>query len=61
MFGSANKVKIDPDLLARIKQIAEVAKDLEVKLEKDVPIVKEAEEELKPKATKKLNDLLEED
>jgi len=25
MFGSANKVKIDPELLARIKQIAEVA------------------------------------
>ncbi|MFT6111168.1 MAG: hypothetical protein ACJA2W_004098 [Planctomycetota bacterium] len=25
MFGSAGKVKIDPDLLLRIKQIAEVA------------------------------------
>lgn len=25
MFGSAGKVKIDPDLLTRIKQIAEVA------------------------------------
>ena len=25
MFGSANKVKIDPELLACIKQIAEVA------------------------------------
>jgi hypothetical protein len=25
MFGSANKVKIDPELLTRIKQIAEVA------------------------------------
>ncbi len=25
MFGSAGKVKIDPDLLVRIKQIAEVA------------------------------------
>ncbi len=25
MFGSAGKVKLDPDLLARIKQIAEVA------------------------------------
>ena len=25
MFGSANKVMIDPDLLARITQIAEVA------------------------------------
>lgn len=25
MFGSSGKVKIDPDLLVRIKQIAEVA------------------------------------
>ncbi|MEM8712552.1 MAG: hypothetical protein AAGG01_16480 [Planctomycetota bacterium] len=25
MFGSAGKIKIDPDLLTRIKQIAEVA------------------------------------
>jgi hypothetical protein len=25
MFGSANKVKIDPELLVRIKQISEVA------------------------------------
>ena len=25
MFGSGNKVKIDPELLARIKQIAETA------------------------------------
>lgn len=25
MFGSAGKIKIDPDLLVRIKQIAEVA------------------------------------
>ncbi|QDV09392.1 hypothetical protein Poly30_49500 [Planctomycetes bacterium Poly30] len=25
MFGSSGKVKIDPDLLTRIKQIAEVA------------------------------------
>ena len=44
-----------------LKQIADVAKDLEEKLEKEVPIVKEAEEELKPKPAKKLNDLLEED
>lgn len=25
MFGSGNKVKIDPELLVRIKQVAEVA------------------------------------
>lgn len=25
MFGSANKIKLDPDLLDRVKQIAEVA------------------------------------
>ena len=25
MFGSGNKIKIDPDLLDRIKQISEVA------------------------------------
>lgn len=25
MFGSSNKVKIDPDLLARVKKAAEVA------------------------------------
>jgi predicted transcriptional regulator len=25
MFGSANKIKLDPDLIERVKQIAEVA------------------------------------
>ena len=25
MFGSSNKIKLDPDLLDRVKQIAEVA------------------------------------